>query len=132
MRGKRISRFALLLMAVLLVACDRLPREAEDTLFGNFDIDDTPRLLSVKQVEVLPEDEAMGAEEVWCANVAYTCWSCDYAQFITCSSAWLLRRVGDRWVADGVALEEDWDRWDAQGCPVEDPVVSMSAPGAER
>ena len=133
MKGRRfIGGLALLLMAVLLVACDRLPREAETALFGSFDPADGPRLLSVKQVEVLPEDEVVGADEVWCANVAYVCWSCDYAQFMTCSSPWLLRRIGDRWVADGVALEADWDRWEAQGCPIEDPVVSMNAPGAER
>jgi hypothetical protein len=132
MKGRLLARLALLLMAILLVACERLPREAETTLFANFEPDEVPRLISVKQVEVLPEDEAMGAEEVWCANVAHVCWSCDYAQFITCSSAWLIRRVGDRWVAHGVALEEDWDRWEAQGCPIEDPVVSMNAPGAER
>jgi hypothetical protein len=43
----------------------------------------------------------------------------------------MLRRIGDRWVADGVALEADLNRWESQGCPVEDPVVSMNAHGAQ-
>jgi len=86
--------------------------------------DENPCIDSARQVEPLPEDLEMGAEEVWCVNLTFTCWSCDYGEFRTCADSRLMRRIGDNWKVTLVLTDVDREKWEARGCElIEDTVA---------
>lgn len=108
---------AAVLMAATLAACGHsLPRDATKVVLGAFDPAEKAQVSSAKQVEPLPQDLTMGAEEVWCVNITYTCWSCAYGQYQTCADSRLARRVGDEWQVSLLLTEEDRELWEARGC----------------
>lgn len=108
---------AAVLMAAMLTACGHsLPRDATKIVLGAFDPTEKAQVSSAQQVEPLPQDLALGAEEVWCVNITYTCWSCDYAEYQVCADSRLARLVGDEWQVSLLLTEEDRELWEARGC----------------
>lgn len=93
-----------------------MPREARNALDLTFYPEQEMQIHSAQQVGPIAIDRELGAEEVWCVNVTFTCWSCDYAEYRTCSDSRLVRRVGDRWEAVPVLTEEEIEQWEARGC----------------
>lgn len=110
---------ALLALAVLLPACASLPREAREAALGFFDPDRRPRIHSARRVDPLPEDEQVSADEVWCVNVAFRCWSRGHEEWSTCLSSYLVRHIDGAWQAVEMVTREDLERWEARGCPRE-------------
>jgi len=120
------KRFALLAILLLVLAgCgSTLPAEARTMVLRGFDPAAEPHIDTAQQVELMAEDLALGAAEVWCINVIYTCWSCDYGEWRTCADNRLVRRIDGRWEGSGLLTEEDQALWEARGCQMMDPVVS--------
>ena len=116
---------ALLVLAVLLAACASPPREAEEAALRSFAPNQRPRIHSARRADPLPEDEQVGADEVWCVNVAFRCWSRGRGEWYTCVSSYLVRRIDDAWQAVEMATREDLERWEARGCPRESDVVEQ-------
>jgi hypothetical protein len=85
-------------------------------LMDGFERDQEAKIISARQVEPLQEDLALGAEEVWCVQVSFVCWSCDYGEYQTCADSRLARRVGDEWQISLVLTEQDKSAWEARGC----------------
>lgn len=110
---------ALVALIVPLTACSPLPREAKEAVLHPFDPEEQPRILSVHRGDLLPEDTEAGVEEIWCVKVVYRCWSCPHAEWRTCVSGYLVRRVGGAWQSAEMTTEEDWESWEARGCPPE-------------
>jgi len=88
-----------------------------------FDPQSNPHIDRAQQVTPLAEDLALGAEEVWCVNIVYTCWSCEYSRYRTCADNRLVRRIGDRWEISVLQTEEDRALWEERGCLLLDPIV---------
>lgn len=105
-----------LLLGVLVGCGTSMPTEARDALELTFYPDQEMQIQSTQQVEPIAVDQELGAEEVWCVNVTFTCWSCDYGEYRTCSDSRLVRRFGDQWQADPVLTEEEIEQWEARGC----------------
>lgn len=104
-------------LTTLLGGCGRaLPADAKEIVFDGFDPDENATIYSAKQVEPLQVDLDAGAEEVWCVNLTYTCWSCDYGEFRTCADSRLLRRINGEWQVSLVFTDEDKELWEARGC----------------
>ena len=113
----------LFVLATLLVGCgDSLPPEAREVVFNAFESVQKPRIVSVQQVEPLPQDLEMGAEEVWCVNLSVDCWSQDDGHQ-TCGDSRLVRRVRDDWQVSVVATDEDREMWEARGCELAEGVT---------
>jgi hypothetical protein len=116
----------LLVAAVLLVLAGcgaSVPNEVQDVVLAAFDADAEARVHAAWHVDPLPEDLRVGAEDVWCLNVTFRCWSCDYGEFHTCADSRLARLVDDQWQVALVLTEEDRVLWEARGCePIEDVV----------
>ena len=107
----------IVVMTAILTACgSSLPPDATEIILGAFDPDEKAQISSAQNVEPLPQDLAMGAEEVWCVNITFTCWSCDYGEYQTCADSRLARRVGDEWQVSLLLTEEDKELWEARGC----------------
>jgi hypothetical protein len=107
----------LVVLAAILAGCgDPLPSDAKESVLSGFELEDKARINSAKKAEPLQEDLDMGAEEVWCVNVTFTCWSCDYAEYRTCADSRLVRRIDGVWQVALVATEEDQEKWEARGC----------------
>ena len=85
----------------------QLPSDAQEVVFDGFAPDDNPRIDSVRQAEPLPEDLEMGAEQVWCVNLTFTCWSCACGEFRTCADSRLVRRIDDEWQVTLVLTHAD-------------------------
>ena len=121
-----ISALALLtiLLPIILAGCgESLPADAKETLFDGFDIEDKVSIHSAQQAELLQEDLDVGAAEVWCVNVTFTCWSCEYGQYQTCADSRLARLIDGEWQITVVMFDEDKAKWEARGCePIEDTV----------
>jgi hypothetical protein len=115
----------LLVLAVVLAACTSLPHDAEQAVLRSFDPGERPRVRFALQVDPLPEDQEMGADEVWCVRVAFRCWSPGRGEWYTCISSYLVRRADDEWQTDQIATREDWERWEARGCPRDPDVVEQ-------
>ncbi len=114
----------LILLAVALAGCgSALPEEAKTMVLRGFDPQSNPRIDTAQRVEPLAEDLALGAEEVWCVNIVYTCWSCSYGRFFTCADSRLVRRIVWRWEVSVLMTEEDRALWESRGCPLLAPVV---------
>jgi hypothetical protein len=116
---------AVLALAVLLPACASLPREAREAALGFFDPDRQPRIHSARRADPLPEDDQVGADEVWCVNVAFRCWSRGHEEWYTCLSSYLVRHIDDAWQAVEMVTQEDLERWEARGCPRELDIVEQ-------
>lgn len=124
MRGRLAYLGAILsISTILLAACTPLPREAKQAILRTFDPDEQPRIHSARRVDPLLEDLEMGAEEVWCVNVVHRCWSCAHREWRACISSYLVRRVDGKWEPVPMLTEEDWEGWEARGCPREPEVV---------
>ena len=104
------------LMMVLSGCGEALPVDAKEIIFDAFGDGEKPNIDSVKQVDPLPEDLEMGATEVWCVNLTFECWSCDYGEFQTCADSRLVRRIDDKWQISLVVTDEDKEMWEARGC----------------
>lgn len=118
-RSKYLATFVItiIVMTAILTACgNSLPPDATKIVLGAFDSDEEAQISSAQNVEPLPQDLAAGAEEVWCVNITFTCWSCDYGEFQTCADSRLARRVGDEWQVSLLLTEEDRELWEARGC----------------
>jgi len=113
----------LLALAALLPACASLPREAREAALDSFDPDLRPRVHSARRVDPLPEDERVGADEVWCVNVAFRCRSRSHEEWYTCISSYLVRHIDGAWQAVEMVTREDLKRWEARGCPRELDIV---------
>ena len=113
------------ILAMALAGCSgSLPPDAKKVVLSGFEPDENPCIDSARQVESLPEDLEMGAEEVWCVNLTFTCWSCDYGEFRTCADSRLMRRIGDNWEVTLVLTDVDREKWEARGCElIEDTVA---------
>ena len=116
---------AVLALAVLLPACASLPREARDAALSFFDPDLQPRIHSARRADPLPEDERVGADEVWCVNVAFRCRSRSHEEWYTCLSSYLVRHIDGAWQAVEMVTREDLKRWEARGCPRELDIVEQ-------
>jgi hypothetical protein len=116
---------ALLVLMILLAACASLPQEAKQAALDPFDPDERPRIHFALRVDPLPEDQEMGADEVWCVRVAFRCWSPSCGRWYTCVSSYLVRRADGEWQTDEIATREDWERWEARGCPRDPDVVQQ-------
>ena len=111
----------IILLPTILTGCSEpLPADAKEILFDGFETEDKATIHSAKQAELLQEDLDMGAEEVWCVNVTFACWSCDFAEWHTCADSRLMRLVGGEWQVSLVVSDEDAEKWEARGCePIE-------------
>jgi hypothetical protein len=113
--GRMILAF--ILPATLLAGCgDPLPPDVKETVLSGFDLEDKARINSAKNVEPLQEDLDMGADEVWCVNVTFRCWSCDYGEYRTCADSRLVCRIDGVWQVSLVATEQDRAKWEERGC----------------
>ena len=119
---KQTSRYGALVLvfvalATALSGCGpAIPVDAKEMIFDGFDVDGEARIESAVQAELLPQDIEMGATEVWCVNVTFSCWSCDYGEFQTCADSRLVRRIDDEWQVSLVFTEKDQTMWEARGC----------------
>ena len=114
-----------ILLPMILTGCgEPLPADAQETLFNGFEVEDKATIHSARQAEPLPEDLDMGAEEVWCVNVTFACWSCDFAEWRTCADSRLMRLIDGEWQMTLVVSEEDAEKWEARGCELIEGTVS--------
>jgi len=113
-----------ILLPTILTGCgEPLPADAQETLFDGFEVEDKATIHSAERAELLQEDLDMGAEEVWCVNVTFACWSCDFAEWRTCADSRLMRLIDGEWQVSLVISEEDEEKWEARGCePIEGTV----------
>lgn len=123
-----IRGLVFVLVVIVLAGCSRaaLPSEAKTAVLRGFGPDMDVRIDSAQQVELLAEDLAMDAEEVWCVTVTYRCWICDYGEFRTCGDNRLARRIDDTWDISLVTTPQEEGRWEARGCTLLSPVVGSS------
>jgi hypothetical protein len=106
-----------IVLAMVLAGCgDKLPPEAKDAVLRGYAQDEKPRIDSARQVDPLPEDLEQGAEEVWCVNLVFSCWSCGYGEWRTCADSRLVRQIDGGWQVSVVFTEEDKEKWEARGC----------------
>jgi len=125
------GRLRIVLLSSLLAAlagCSPRPEGVTIAVLRHYDQIEQPNIVFARRVDPLPQDEAAGAEEVWCVNVSFQCWSCDHNRWQTCVSSFLVRWIGDRWEATEVALSTEWEDWAARGCPREDDRIARTAP----
>ena len=114
---RHILAGGVVVLTMTLSGCgSSLPPDAQDAILGAFDYDSKPTIDQARQVELLPEDEALNAEQVWCVSVVYTCWSCDYGEYRKCGDNRLLRLIGGEWQIALVASEQDKEAFIARGC----------------
>jgi hypothetical protein len=114
-----------IVLAMVLAGCGgRLPSEAKNAVLSGFEPDENPRIDSARQVEPLPEDLELGAEEVWCVNLIFACWSCGYGEWRTCADSRLVRQIDSEWQVSVVFTEEDKEKWEARGCELMPDLVS--------
>jgi len=114
-----------MLLTIILGGCGRaLPVDAKEALFSGFESDDNATIYSARQAEPLQQDLDMGADEIWCVNVTFKCWSCVYGQYQTCADSRLMRRINGEWQVSLVVSEDDKEKWEARGCElIEDTVA---------
>jgi hypothetical protein len=128
--GARLGACLLLIfLALTLAGCgNRLPSEVQDTLLASFDPDERPRIHSATQVEPLAVDIAAGAEEVWCVNITFECFtSLHYGrgERTTCGESRLARLIDGGWRVSRVITSEDEANWTARGCELMEPIVAL-------
>jgi hypothetical protein len=119
-----------LTLATLIGCVQRLPPEAEEAVLGPYDPQIyQPVIISVDQVEPLPEDVAVGAEEVWCVNLTVRCvspfyWTRD--EYPTCGDSRLVRLIDGQYQVSVLMDEEDEAKWEERGCELME--VQVDAP----
>jgi hypothetical protein len=114
-----------IVLAMALAGCSgALPPDARETVLSTFEPDEKPHIDSAKQVEPLPEDLETGAEEVWCVNLTFACWSCSRGEWHTCADSRLVRRIHGNWQVSVALTEEDKEKWEARGCKLMPDTVS--------
>jgi hypothetical protein len=131
MRDRRIT--AVLLLTIVLVpaltSCgSQLPSEAKEVAFSTFDPDERPRISSATKVELQPEDIEAGAEEVWCVNLTFRCFTTIYygrGEYSTCGDNRLARLVDGEWRISRVITDEDRANWEARGCELMEAVIGL-------
>jgi hypothetical protein len=131
--GMKVKRIVLSLivvvLAVVLAGCrNRLPPDAKAAAIGTFDPIDEPRIDSVKRAKPLPEDVEMGAEEVWCVNFTFLCWTPPFftsGEHTTCADSRLVRLIDGGWQVSLVVTDEDKANWEARGCELMPNHVDM-------
>jgi hypothetical protein len=129
--GRMILVF--ILLATLLAGCgDSLPPDVKETVLSGFDLEDKARINSAKNAKPLHEDLDMGADEVWCVNVTFRCWSCDHGEYRTCADSRLVRRFDGVWRVSLVATEQDRAKWEERGCKLIEGTVAGEADWVER
>jgi hypothetical protein len=112
-----VTALALITLTMTLTGCgEKLPADAQEALFSTFEPEEAPHIETVKRVEPLPEDLAVGAEEVWCVNLVYGCYSCSRLEILTCAGSRLVRRIDGKWQISLVMTEEAKEAWAARGC----------------
>lgn len=121
--SKRFTLLTILLLVLAACSGSALPAEARTVVLRGFDPQSNPRIDRAQQVTPLAEDLALGAEEVWCVNIVYTCWSCEYGRYRTCAENRLLRRIGGRWETAVLMTDEDRALWEERGCLLLAPIV---------
>lgn len=129
----RGARWAILLLTAALATglsgCgDRLPREVEAAIINAFDPDEQPRLQSVNQVDPLPVDLEAGAEEVWCVNIIFRCFTPVYYgrdELSTCGDNRLVRLVDGQYQIIRLRSDEDEADWIARGCELLPPIIAL-------
>lgn len=126
MKVRSIYHTVLLAFILLALAgCGQaLPADAQKSVLSAFEAGDKARINSAKQAEPLQEDLEMGAEEVWCVNLTFACWSCTDAEWHTCADSRLVRRINGNWRVSVVLTEEDKEQWQARGCKLMPDMVS--------
>ena len=125
-RHRMMSLLVLLtiLLPTILTGCgEAMPVDAQEALFDGFEVEDKATIHSVEQAELLPEDLDLGAEQAWCANVTFSCWSCESGEWRTCADSRLMRLIDGEWQMSLVVSDEDVEKWEARGCtPIEGTV----------
>lgn len=125
-RWKMVSALVLMttLLSIILTGCgEALPADAKARVFDGFEIEDKATIHSAQQAELLQEDLDMGAEEAWCVNVTFTCWSCEHNQYQICADSRIVRLIDGEWQVSVIVSDEDKANWEARGCElIEDTV----------
>ena len=125
--GAQRLRHAVLLLAVgvaLTAGCrPQAPSDVRQAVLRTFDSGSNVRIHTAHQAELLDEDVAAGAEEVWCVTVTFKCWSCGHGEFRTCADNRLVRRIDGQLEASLVLTEDDLADWEARGCELLDNTV---------
>jgi hypothetical protein len=131
-RGMRTGWAVVLLvitaLATALAGCGGgLPPAAEEAVLYTFDPIDEPRIDSVKRAEPLVEDVEAGAQEVWCVNLTFLCWTPPYSfvEHTTCADSRLVRLIDGEWRVTVVVTEQDRADWEARGCELMPNHVDM-------
>jgi hypothetical protein len=107
----------LVVLTMTLVACgSQLPPDAQTVVLSAFDIDANAKIIAAQQVEPIQQDLAVGAEQVWCASISFTCWSCDFGEWRTCSDSRLVRLIDGEWQVSLLMTDEDKELYEARGC----------------
>jgi hypothetical protein len=115
----------LLLLLTILTGCSEpLPAAAKEALFDGFEAADKATIHSAEPAQLLQEDLDLGATEVWCVNVTFACWSCDYGEWHTCADSRLMRLIDGEWQVSLVVSDEDAEKWQARGCELIEGTVS--------
>jgi hypothetical protein len=123
----RPARAALLLatwLALTTAGCRaQAPSDVRQAVMRTFDSSSNVRIHTAHQAELLEEDIAAGAEEVWCVTVTFKCWSCGHGEFRTCADNRLVRRIDGELSVSLVTTEDDRVSWEARGCELLDNTV---------
>ena len=125
---KAILFLALACMLTLAACGNKLPQEAKELILGTFDPDERPNLHYVAQVEPLADDLAVGAEEVWCVNITFRCYTAGYygrGELSTCADSRLVRLIDGQWHTARVVTDQDRANWEARGCESIDEVIAL-------
>jgi predicted small lipoprotein YifL len=113
------------LLTIALAGCgEKLPSDAKTAILSAFEPGEKARIHSAQRAEPLQEDLAMDAQEVWCVNLTFACWSCGHGEWRTCADSRLVRRIGDDWQVSLVVTDEDEEKWEARGCELMPDLVS--------
>lgn len=113
---RRVVLLLLLLLTILTGCSEPLPAAAQETLFDGFEAADEATIHSAEPAQLLQADLDLGATEVWCVNVTFACWSCDYGEWRTCADSRLMRLIDGEWQVSLVISDEDGEKWQARGC----------------
>ena len=126
---RKANPFLVLALMTALTACgSKLPQEARELVLGTFDPDERPSLYNIAQVEPLGEDLAIGAEEVWCVNITFRCYTAGYygrGELSTCADNRLVRLIDGQWQATRLLTDQDRANWEERGCESIEGVIAL-------
>ena len=128
-RARWKTHLLLFIFAVGLAGCgSRLPSEVESMVLSSFDPDEQPRIHAATQVEPLAEDTAAGAQEVWCVDITFRCFTSLYygrGEYSTCGDNRLVRLINGEWQISRVITDEEQDAWTTRGCELMEAVIDL-------